>query len=190
MDNKKSKKYITILVSVLLLVCCTVGGVIAYLVDETEAITNTFTPTTLETPIDEDFKNNVKENVKITNTGNVEAFVRAKVIITWKKEGKNGAPDEVLSVEPVKGVDYAITYGTDGWIQGIDGFLYYQTAVAPNGATSNLIDKCEVLKDAPADGYTLSVEILASSIQAKPDTVVQEAWGVTIKDGSVTEYER
>lgn len=165
MYNKKSKKYITILVSVLLLVCCTVGSVIAYLVDKTPEIKNTFVPTTLTTHIDEDFKNNVKEHVKITNTGDVDAFVRAQVIITWKKKG---TPDEVLSQIPVENTDYSISYGNDGWIKGDDNFWYYTSAVAPSSETTELITKCEVLQNAPVDGYTLSVEIIASSIQAKP----------------------
>ena len=51
-----------------------------------------------------DFENNVdteKKNVTVTNTGNVDAFIRAAIIVTWKDSAGN-----IAATVPVEGYDY------------------------------------------------------------------------------------
>ena len=57
------------LVAILVLLCCTVAGTVAYLVTSTDPVTNTFTPAHVSTAVDETFENGVKSDVKIKNTG-------------------------------------------------------------------------------------------------------------------------
>ena len=51
-----------------------------------------------------------------------------------------------------------------------------------------MIENIEVLDTANIpDGYFLSVEIVASAIQAKPTSVVTSQWGVTVaNDGTIS----
>lgn len=88
----------------------------------------------------------------------------------------------------MKGTDYSITLAENTkWIQGADGYYYYQLPVAPQGSTGVLIEECELLKNASVpDGYHLSVEIVASAIQSAPDSVVQSMWHVTVANGEIT----
>lgn len=81
---------------------------------------------------------------------------------------------------------YTITYDlSNGWVKK-DGYYYWRSVVASKGNTGELLT-CQLNKDAtPPDGYTLSVEILAQSIQAMPEYVVEEVWGVTVNsDGTL-----
>lgn len=169
------KKTILMLAAMALLLTVTVGSTIAYLWTSTPAVINTFTPASSGTDITEDFKDNVKNNVKIKNTGDVKSYIRAAVVITWQN-----ADGEVLGEVPVKDTDYSITWTRAGWTDlHSDGFYYYNTAVEPNASTGVLFTDCKPLKAAPKEGYTLHVEIIAQSIQAEPISAVTEAWGWT-----------
>ena len=79
-------------------------------------------------------------------------------------------------------VAYIFTQTDSGWQSADDGYYYWVSPVPAGGKTGFLIDKCEVIADAPADGYTLHVEIVAQAIQATPIDAVQDSWGVTVDD--------
>lgn len=156
-----------------------VGGTVAYLVTNTGSVVNTFEPGYVTCIINEDFNDGdtVKENVTVTNTGNVDAFIRAAIIVTWK------SGNDIVATVPVNGTDYRII-GLEPnakWTK-VGDYYYYNKKVSPGEKTSNLFDSCEVLTD---NGYTLSVEILADAIQAEPERVVEENWHVTIRNGIV-----
>lgn len=172
MKNMK-KKTILMLAAMALLLTVTVGSTIAYLWTSTPGVTNTFTPASSGTKIEENFDGSVKNNVQIKNTGDVKSYIRAAVVITWQN-----ATGEVLSVVPAAGTDYQITWQTDGWTKK-DNFYYYNTPVEPGDSTSVLFTDCKPLKAAPKDGYALHVEIIAQSIQAEPISAVTDAWGWT-----------
>lgn len=170
---KNMKKSLVLLTAMVVLLCAVVGGTVAYLVTATDPVTNTFTPSSLKTEIEEVFENNEKKNVTIKNTGTVKAYIRAAVIVTWQK-----ADGTVYGVVPKLGEDYSYTGAESGWTGlASDGYYYYTSPVEPGAATSALIQFCMPLKAAPADDYTLHVEIISEAIQAEPTTAVQEAWG-------------
>lgn len=170
---KNIKKSLVLLTAMVVLLCAVVGGTVAYLVTATDPVTNTFTPSSLETEIKEEFEKNVKKNVTITNTGNVKAYIRAAVIVTWQN-----TDGTVYGVVPKLGEDYSYTGAESGWTGlASDGYYYYTSPVEPGAATSALIQFCMPLKAAPAADYTLHVEIISEAIQAEPTTAVQEAWG-------------
>lgn len=158
----------------------------AFLVDEADSITNQFEPTEVTCAVEETLTETAKTNVKVKNTGDIDAYMRAAVVITW--QNANG---DVYGVEPVEGSDYAIEFDlSNGWTQGSDGFYYWASPVksvnegAENCFTGALIKSCS-LKDganAPKDGFHLSVEVIASSIQAEPTSAVVDAWDVTVAD--------
>ena len=79
---KNMKKTVVLLTAIAVLLCATVGGTVAYLVTSTRSITNTFTPSNVTISIEESMSGNVKNDVKIKNTGNTAAYIRAAVVVT------------------------------------------------------------------------------------------------------------
>lgn len=168
---KKSKPSL-LLISLVIILGVLVGSTVAYLVTNTDPIKNSFVSAGISTQIVEDFDGSTKNNVTVKNTGDVEAYIRAAVVVTWK----NGS--DVYPVAPVLGTDYTVTYPANtGWVEN-GGYYYYTSAVAPGGSTGVLLTNCTPLQAAPDDAYTLHVEILTEAIQSRPDTAVTEAWGV------------
>lgn len=154
------------------------GGVVAYLSDSAGALTNQFEIEDSVNPvIQETVAGNVKSNVTV-DVGDTEypVYVRAAVVVTW--QNSNG---DVYWQEPVKVTDYTIEMNETDWFS--DGnYWYYESPVASNGSTKNLIVSCTPAKAAPADGYVLNVEILAQTVQAVGKTdddakfAVEDAW--------------
>ena len=177
------KKSLITLVSLLAILCVTVGGSLAFLVDTDDPITNIFNPSEVTTAVTETNEGGVKKNVKITNTGDTEAFIRAAVVVTWQN-----AAGEVYGKLPVSGTDYTINFNTNTqddpagkWTKHSDGFYYWSASVAPNETTGVLITSCDYNANKP-DGYHLAVEIIGSGIQSMPESAVEEAWGVNPKN--------
>ena len=173
--NKRNLLIIALTVAVLL---ATVGGVWGYLYSSPDPITNEFTPSFVTCEVEEVFENGVKQNVAIRNTGNVDAFVRAAVIVTFQD-----ADGKVLATAPKEGTDYTVRWAKNGWQKGMDGFWYHGAAVKPNELTANLIETATAIT-AP-DGFSLNIQIIATAIQSNPTKAVQEAWSVTVVDGEM-----
>lgn len=161
-----------LLAAVIVLLAGAVGGTWAFLVAQSEPVQNNFTYAHVRCTIDEKFENGVKSDVKIQNTGDIPAYIRARIVVTWKDANGN-----VSSTVPVKDSDYTITFNGEKWTQQGD-YWYCKTAVNPDDFTPVLITKCEKTGDAP-EGYDLSVEILADAIQSEPANAVTEAWDYT-----------
>ena len=181
---RRPKRLATLLVSLLLVLGVAVGGTVAFLSTRTNSKVNTFTPSEVTCAVTETFENNVKSRVAVQNTGDTTAFIRAAINVTWMKDAEAGteydAANQTVSAKiPVKDKDYRITFAENtNWIKGADGYYYYQLPVDPQGSTEVLIDECKLLENASVpDGYHLSVEIVASAIQAAPEAAVKAAWG-------------
>lgn len=160
-----------LLAAVIVLLAGAVGGTWAFLVAQSEPVQNNFTYAHVRCTIDEKFDGTTKSDVKIQNTGDIPAYIRARIVVTWKDASGN------VSAVPVKDSDYTMAMGT-GWTKGTDGYWYCNTAVAAGGETPVLITKCEKKGTAPKD-YDLSVEILADAIQSEPASAVTDAWKYT-----------
>lgn len=168
------------LVALLLLLCCTVAGTLAYLVTSTNPVTNTFTPAYVTTAVDEKFENGVKSDVKIQNTGNIDAYIRAAVIVNWADANGNvyGGGTPAASTDDGKSGDYTISFNTADWKQ-IGDYWYCKTTTAFGASTEPLIISCSKTSTAAVpEGYDLQVTILADGIQSVPQTAIQEAWRV------------
>ena len=152
------KKGILLLAAAMLILVCGVGGTLAYLATQTGQVQNTFEPAYVTSEVNETFDNLVKSNVTIKNTGNVSAYIRAAIVVTWKDANGNTMPQ-------VPGTDdYTLTIGSD-WTE-VGGYYYYNKSVAANASTTNLIDTCEPIKSYP-DGRKLCVEVIGSAIQSE-----------------------
>lgn len=192
LNNSKKRKVLLLSLVAILIVCA--GTTIAYFTQQTDEVVNTFNPTAVTCEVTEDFENNVKTNVAVKNTGDIDAYIRADVVVTWQDQQGN-----VYGKKPVAGEDYTITYNlsNEGWVYNeADGFYYYKEKVgyvAPDNVTDVLITECAPTTDAAPAGYYLSVEILASAIQAdgvsdgvgepgtiENETAIHNAWGVDL----------
>lgn len=182
--KRRSNRSLVLTISVIALVVCIVGASLAYLFTKSAGITNTFTPAEVTTDIVEKLEKDVKESVQIKNSGNIEAYIRAKVVVTWKATDGSG---NVYGQMPVKGTHYTVNYNITDWFE-VGGIWYYRQPVAAGSTTSNLLTDMKKAADVTVpDGYDLSVEIIAEAIQSQPRTTVTEAWKVNVDtNGNLT----
>lgn len=166
------------LVALLVLLCCTVAGTLAYLVDKTPEVKNTFEPAKVTTAVDETFKNGVKSDVKIQNTGNIDAYIRVAVVVNWADKDGNVYGGAV----PEKGTDYTEPVLQDGWIK-VGDYYYYTSAVPADGFTGTLFAPIKQLTTCKDTNYGLQITILADGIQSEPVHVVADVWKDVKVDG-------
>ena len=186
--NRKNYKFMVLLVSLVLILGVAVSGTVAFLIDSTTPVTNTFTPSEVTTSVTETRSGNVKSNVAIENTGDTTAYIRAAVVVTWQDEKGNVYGQS----QPVAGTDYEISYNlSSGWKKASDGFYYWTKPVNKDAFTGELIASCSYKANAP-EGYGLNVEILGSGIQAEPASVVVSEWdsGVSSVSGTTLQIKQ
>lgn len=184
-----SRKALFALVSVLVLVFAAVGVTVAYLQTQTEPLENHFTPAKVSCKVEETFEDNVKSNVTIQNTGDTDAFIRVAVVANWVQTDENSSVTSVYAQQPVAGTDYTLTLATnanENWLKDGNGFYYHKAAVKPDESTAVLIAACTPIEGRAPAGYTLAVEIVASAIQASPETVAEEHWKATVENNAIT----
>lgn len=174
----KMNKSIALLVSLVLVLTITIVGSLAYLVADSVEVKNVFDPSRVTTTVDETIKDKVKSDVSIKNTGDIDAYIRAAVVVTWQDENGN-----VYGSAPVLDEDYTITWGTEWDRETTDGYYYWPSEVAPDANTGILISEAKLAENAAVpDGYFLCIEIIGSGIQSVPTSVVEENWDVTVAD--------
>lgn len=184
-SGKQKRKAVALLVCLTLAATLTVGSTLAFLVTKTDSIVNIFTPTKVTVEVDEKFEN-AKEDVKIKNTGTTDAWIRAAVVINWKND-----KGDLYGTPPAAG-DYTIELNltADGWVKGNDGYYYWTKPVAPDGLTEVLIKKCEYNTGNAPVGYYLNVDVVASGLQSKPNSVFNDKWstssGLTASDDQLS----
>ena len=152
------KKGILLLAAAMLILVCGVGSTLAYLATQTGQVQNTFEPAYVRSEVQETIANNVKSDVTIKNTGNVSAYIRAAIVVTWKD-----AEGRTMPQAPGTG-DYTLTIGSD-WTE-VGGYYYYNKSVAADASTTKLIVECKPIKSYP-DGRKLCVEVIGSAIQSE-----------------------
>jgi len=176
------KKYSRWLVLSLLIVALVVGGIygsLALLTDETDPVENTFEPTEVTIEIEEDFDGVKKENIKVTNIGDVDAYVRVRLVSYWQNASGNiVAKDSWFS-------DAGLTLG-EGWFKAGD-YYYYANPVKVNAFTAEaLFAEAITLTNDPSDGTNQVLEVLAEAVQASPEEAVEDLWpAVEVKNGKL-----
>lgn len=164
----RGRKRGLLLAAVAAVAAAVVGGTLAFLLLRTDPVANTFEPGVVDCAVEETFNGVKKENIKVKNTGNVPVYIRVKLLPYWYDQTEDKVVAKSAWVP-------SFTPG-DGWILGADGFYYYTRPVAAGDYTAVLIPSLTLEQD----GVTLArqvLEILASCVQAEPDTAVEEAWG-------------
>lgn len=180
--NIRLNRTAVLIMAVLLLLGSAVGSTVAFLIDKTAPVENSFEYAKVSCEVTENFTNNKKDNVQVKNTGTTDAYIRATYVVNWVDEQGN------IAAAVPESYSYSVTENPgNSWKKGSDGYFYYTSPVAPSASTEGSLLTCTV-KYPNNPEYTLSVEILAEAIQSTPDNAVQEAWGVSISQGSVTAY--
>ena len=184
--RQKAKRVGSGFVLLILAVVLAIGGTLAYIIANTVSVENKFTPGEVRCEVLEDFDKIfdkiTKSNVRIKNTGNTAAYIRATYVVTWQKDDGT-----VNGKMPVVGTDYTIEFAENSGWKLIGDYWYYTSPVAAGGETGVLIASCKLAEGtAVPTGYHLSVEIIASAIQSEPASVVAEKWHVAVDNGKIT----
>ena len=128
--------------------------------------TFTLKPNVVDVDIDDDVDGFKKTNVVITNTGNVDAYIRANIVANWwgkTRTGDDGVAlgylgnaDNTAPLSPLTFVDpWELDYDTlkdnyngefqelpgDDWVRADDGFFYYKNVVKPGEETGSKLFK-------------------------------------------------
>lgn len=192
MRLKLKIKLITLLVSFLMIGAAAISSTVAFLYTYDDPVVNKFIPSKVTTAVVEDIKTNlgVKSDVKIANTGDTTAWIRAAVVVTWQDAAGN-----VYGQMPAN-TDYTISFNLDEqtdpaeqWIEAGDGFYYWSQPVPVAGNTGVLIANCTPIKKSITVStgssqvtYYLTVEILGSGIQTFQGDIdtYSEAWAKVV----------
>lgn len=159
------KKSAFLLIALMLVISVGTGSTVAYIIDKPNALTNVFLPAKVACA--------VTESYQVKNTGDVEVYMRAAVVMTWKAEDNSG---NVYGQKP------ACTLNGIGakWTLGSDGYYYYTEPIKAGESTNALFTGYTVSDTAPT-GYALSIEIVAEAIQADPFANAEAAWNTILQ---------
>ncbi len=200
-----SKRTSTLILSLLLLLTFAIGGTLAYLVADTKPVENSFTPGEVTCDVTDEVDKNYKQNIQVTNTGNVDAYLRVK-LVSYRTNDLNeiiGGTASVVYTPPENSL----------WIHYGDHY-YYTLPVKPGDKPTE--DLAQVLEGESAaekgiklseyemlfdgDGEKLSgdmeggkqvIEVIAEAIQAdgvdkNGNHPVTLAWGIEVDtDGNL-----
>lgn len=163
-----------------LLLALAISGTVAWLTTKDAPITNTFNPSKVACEVTESFDGTVKSSVNVKNTGDIDAYIRVK-LVTYRTNERGqhiGGTAEIPAFTPGA-----------GWVP-YNGYYYYTKPVAPNTLPENALIGSIELKASydDADGGKQAIDVMAEAIQSVPAEAVGEAWGVTISEGRVTAY--
>lgn len=172
----RKRKTLILVLCLTLVLSLAVGGTLAYIVANGGNVENLFKSSEVSSRV------NVNgDTIDVTNTGDVDAYIRAAIVVNWMD-----AEGNVRGIAPVESVDYELSVNTDDWYQDSTTlFYYYKDSVPSDGVTEDLVNAITVLVT-PPEGYELSVEVVAEAIQAEGmgadvDTA-QEAWAAAVKN--------
>ena len=175
-----AKRSLVLVVSLLALLLVVAGGTLAWLTAQ-DSVSNTFTPAHVSCVVTEEFNGTVKSNVNVTNTSDIAAFIRVK-LVTYRVNSDGQRIGGTATIP-------TFTPG-EGWVKYGD-FYYYTLPVAPGEKPKTDLIGTEGIKLAQytdADGGKQVIEVMAEAIQSQPDRAVKNAWGTDFSinpDGSL-----
>ena len=174
---EKRKKYkgiklTALLAALLLLLTAAITGTVAFLTTQTNEVTNEFVPGEVTCAV---------SNGVVTNTGTVNAYLRAAVVVNWVDGEGN------IYGEPPA---YTVSVGSGWFLCDSDGYYYHTNPVAADASAAALTASTN---DPAPVGCTLQVQVLAEAMQAdgvdgSGNHPVELAWKVTVNEstGSIT----
>ena len=185
----KKRKY---LMTALLVLCviAAVGGTVAFMFKKAQK-KNTFQVAQVNCEVHEkmdrkehkdagDTKGNTKSDICVKNTGNIDEFVRIRLVSYYVDNNGNIAGRASSNYPDLK--------LKDGWIAGENYTYYYKEPVKANASTNILCEPIKLETKTLVNGTEVKqvIEVFAEAIQANPEKAAKEAWGVTVTDGKIT----
>ena len=164
------------LLATVMLFALAVGGTIAWLTDKDRPLVNTFDPSKVTCEVQEKFDGKVKSDVNVKNTGDIDAFIRVK-LVTYRT---NDAGQHIGGTAALP----QFTLGAN-WVE-YNGYYYYTLPVAPGDkpATKGTDSMTLTENYDDADGGHQSIDVMAEAIQSVPEAAVKAAWGTGFSIGT------
>ena len=185
--HKKLKKWV--IAAAALVTVAAVGVTLAFMFKKAN-VKNTFVPaevscTAYEKLDGEDIteataKGGEKSDIRVENTGKVNEYLRVR-LVSFFTDAEGNVSGAASPVYP----ELALL---DGWLAGKEHTYYYTKAVEPGGFTPALCEPFLLAEETLRDGTAVFqvVQVFAECIQAEPSDAVQQSWGVTVINGTVT----
>ena len=88
-QRRFNPRFVGLVLSLALLISGAIGGTVAYVITETGNVANSFEPAGVPITVSDKMIENAtkKTDVKVTNNGNVDAYIRIALVATWQKDG-------------------------------------------------------------------------------------------------------
>lgn len=152
----------------------------AYMVKQTEKISNVIEIAQVSCSVSEKFDGQKKTSVTINNTSNIEAYIRVRVVSYWQDSKGNTVAR--ASEMP----EFTVS---NAWIADTANQTYYcKTPIKAGDATPEFLannffillrSDTQIHNDVVYE-YHQVVEIIAEAIQSLPADAVTSSWGVTV----------
>lgn len=156
-----SKKRLALLLSMILIFTCVVGGTLAYLFTMAGPITDTFEPAEVSCSVSDNL-------TQVTNSSETSVWLRVSITAVYRSTDPNQL-DAIHWENPT-----LVITNADSWTK-VGDFYYYNVAVSAQG-TVNLPT---ITATGEVAGFKIEKQVLAEVIQSAPLNAVQEAWKMT-----------
>ncbi|MDK0655119.1 SipW-dependent biofilm matrix protein BsaA [Clostridium perfringens] len=175
-----------------------IGGSLAWFTSS-DSVTNPFTTASTDNPSDpnsgikihEKFDENKAKNrlpgdevtkqVNVINTATYDQLIRVKIKKVWKDAKGNEKSDldtKNINLNFEKNLTDSNKPEEGKWIEGSDGYYYYNGIVNPDGQTANLLESVTLSKDITNEFKGLKFDVIVDSegVQAA-NGAVNDSWG-------------
>ena len=174
-----------------------IGGSLAWFTSS-DSVTNPFSTASTDNPSDpnsgikihEDFKpedadntlpgDTVTKQVNVINKATYDQLIRVKIKKVWKDakgEEKSDLDTENIILNFEKNLTDSNKPEEGKWIEGSDGYYYYNGIVNPDGQTANLLESVTLSKDTTNEfkGLKFDVVVASEGLQAA-NGAVNDSW--------------
>lgn len=174
-----------------------IGGSLAWFTSS-DSVTNQFSTASTDKPSDpnsgikihEDFNkedadntlpgDNVTKQVNVINKATYDQLIRVKIKKVWK-DAKGEEKSDLDTKNIILNFENNLTDSNkpeEGkWIEGSDGYYYYNGIVNPDGQTANLLESVTLSKDTTNEfkGLKFDVVVASEGVQAA-NGAVNDSW--------------
>ena len=183
-----------------------IGGSLAWFTSS-DSVTNPFSTASTDNPSDpnsgikihEDFNkedadntlpgDTVTKQVNVINKATYDQLIRVKIKKVWKDakgEEKSDLDTKNINLNFENNLTDSNKPEEGKWIEGSDGYYYYNGIVNPKGQTANLLESVTLSKDTTNEFKGLKFDVVVDSegVQAA-NSAVNDSWGTApqaIKD--------
>ena len=166
--KRKILKIVILILSIILLLLC--GTAFALMYRQTQPLNNQLEAAFVACDVEEDFNGETKTSIAIKNTGNIDAYLRVRLVSYWVDADGN----IVAKPSAMPEINMAA-----GWIKGANNTYYHTKPVSPAAYTGSLLSS-PINLEKDENGYLQVIEVFAEAIQSEPRNAVTGSWGVTV----------